>query len=529
MLRTMGRMGGRMGGGMRGHVAAASGRNGTAADIYSFAGTRFKQNVSVQTVPATYSYQVIESEFGTPDWETSELAFFFPTFYSLTTGATSHEIATTSTVIISGVSVFNGSSWATGSIVGGPITIDPATDTAGKWIEVTFGTAIPANQLVKLRFISQVQDGLTVAATGLLTGTERGMGFTSKAAADAYLTNGTQLSNANRAMCSPIACMAKGGDGRPSSLIIGDSIGYGVDATTSTLSATARNEIGYVQTGLDDNAATKRLPYLNMCVPGQKAQTWATSANIAKKLAILSQAVTLNGDISPCDQIISQHAHNDLGAANLSTMLGYYRDMYALFRAALGDAAMPVIQIEGLCNSTSSNNFADLAGQTPVNAANTYPSGLLWQFNEAAGGADGLGDAAATLRADGSIQDSIGAWRYGSYDTGSNRDKWKVLPFASTMAAAWSSGSPSLAAAPAIGDYLSFANGQERGLVTGVSGSGPYTATMAMFTGAISPTVASGSAVNAVMSGDGVHPGSYAHKNVLHQSIIDWKTARGHV
>lgn len=87
-----------------------------------------------------------------------------------------------------------------------------------------------------------------------------------------------------------------------------------------------------------------------------------------------------------------------------------------------------------------------MENQTHPSVLNAYPDGVRWQVNAAIGGADGLGDPAAILRADGSIQHSIAPWRYGSADTADERDKLRLLPFVTTVASAYG-GSGSIALA----------------------------------------------------------------------------------
>ncbi len=508
-----------------GHTSRWSKAATAAADLYQVGGTRFRQSTATLTVSATYVHQVIDVEFGTEPWVTTEHAFFFPTFYN-TLGGGTHETATTSKGVFKECLFLISGTWQAATIVGGPITIDPATDTVGKWIEVTTSYEVPANTLQRMRWVIEMDASATAPGSSTYYGNEKGQGYTTAGAASTAASSGTALNNTNSTKWFPCARMSKGGD-RDSVVIIGDSIGFGVDMASVAGACTARNEFGFISIGLDDNSTTQRIPYLNLCIAGQSPENYADNTKVGKKLAIMEQAVTLNGGQPVCQVLMSNHIHNAT-TATLSPLLTVFRNMYSLWKTALGNASMHVCQIECTPSTSTSDNWATDTNQTPT-AAVDYSTGIQWQFNEAVGGTDGLGDANATLRADGSIQSSIGIWRYCAGDTSTKRDKGAVQAFNTTLAADWSSGNPSLNASPAVGSVLSFGAKQEAAYVTAVSGSGPYTATVTIMSGAISPTITAGGNVRAVLAFDGVHPSAYAHKSVMHQGLIDWKTAQGYV
>ena len=205
--------------------------------------------------------------------------------------------------------------------------------------------------------------------------------------------------------------------------------------------------------------------------------------------------------------------------------MGRYYDLIA------STWAKPITQVEGIACTNSTDGFATLANQTPQSGY-VYPSatpGHLWFFN-ADVGTDGLPDAAAYYRAQGKIEDSIGAWRAMSADLLDDRDLQAVRPFATTLDSAYVSGSSiSTVAAPSVGMALQvpltaggFGTSRQ---VTAVTGSGPYTVTLS---GTVGGEAASANTVREA-PGDGVHPSGVVHRDVLAAEIVAWKSRRGFV
>lgn len=501
---------------------------GTSASRYSFTGAGFRQATQVWTVNASFPYQAYDQTIGTPDWTISDGYLFFPLYYGTTAG----EVATTATVTVEGVSFLIGGSWVAATVDNNvtPV-VDPAVPATqyGKWVRIT-GVTLPANTLVRMRVAQQMSAG-TVARSGLSHNTtlERGQGSASSLAAT--LTNNATLSNSNSQPCRPTAMMAKGGDGRPAVFILGTSIDFGQDQSTSPVFSDARGEVGYMSMGLDDNVSSKRIPYLNWAIPGQGTAQQGVASGCARQIWAIQQAVTLNGGEAPCDMLVCGHGTNSVSLG--TGLVQALRDLYTLWRTTLNKPTLPVMQTEMLPYPSSSDGFNSLANQAGSTASAVYPTGARWTTNAAIGGPDGLGDPAATLRADGSIQSSVGLWRASAYDLTTNRDKLKVRSFSTTLAAAWTTGaSLSMTDAPTVGMYLSVfdaTQGTETVLVTAVTGSGPYTVTVNHNTQPLpGGGMPSGSAVRDTWHGGGLHPGPNAHSDYK-AMIVGWKIAQGWV
>jgi hypothetical protein len=499
---------------------------GTSAARYSFAGTRFRQPTKAGTVNSGNPYQVTQFAFATPDYQLADPRFFFQTFYNLTSGASTHEVATTSPITIEGMSFLLDGVWVRADPTLFPITIDPAVDTVGKLLPAFTNIALPVNSLVQARIAWFGTGGMTVPGpeTTWGSGGEAARGGTSSMAD--FLTNGSSLNNSNATTMHPSMMVAKGGDGRPALLAIGDSIGFGQNSGVNGAMFSARGEFGYLGTGFDSNASSKRIPVYNMCVPGQSPGNWSTPANIAKKLALLQMVIDETG-AAPCDEIVNQHGTNSIsGTSTLTQLQDWTRATLANFRGVVGED-MPATQAEMIAYPASSNGYADLAGQS-VNTQNAYPGGVRWQFNASVGGADGLGDPAATLRADGTIQHSFAPWREGSYDTGANRDKLRILEPQTTLAADWSNASSFSSVLPfQVGDYVVAAGSStEEAMVTsGPSGTGPYSHGSALQSFPLT-TLPAGTPIRATMHGGGLHPGKTGH-DIYAASVVAYKQQRG--
>lgn len=492
---------------------------------YRAAGTRFRQATLGYAYNTAYPYQVDSQVFATGEWDISEFALFFPAFYNAPNGLM-HEIATTAAMRIEGISFLIDGTWQTATIAPGDEIVDPQIDGAGKWVRLS-GVTLPANTLIEMRKAFQFTREGTIPRDPAAASGESGRGGAASMAS--YLTTGS-LNNTNSNAWRAAGMIAKGGDGRPSLVVVGDSIGAGADQYTSSAYHSPRAEFGYVALGLDDNTDTKRISSLNLCVPGQKPEAYANREAISKKLEMLAKAKALNGGVSPVDEIICQHGTNSInGSITTPALLGYLRGTIGNIRSVVGET-VPATQIEMIAYPGSTDGYATVENQFHPSPQNVYPNGVRWQANAAIGGPDGLGDASAPLRADGTIQHSIAPWRYGSADTGNGRDKLKVLPFASTLAAEYASGSTvSLVNEPAVGDYLSFGapgGSYHYAIVRAVSGSGPYTCDLVWQGGRAAKPA--GTVVRATMHGGGLHPGPLAHV-MYAQAILDYKRQRGWV
>jgi len=510
----------------------------TSATRYSFMGTGMRWPNAGQATTAVY--MITEWWFGTPAYTTTDHRVFAPQFFSPTTGETS--LAAGASITIQGWSIETSPGvWVAcdGAADAGLVTIDNTT--AGSLLPRVQATLAP-NTMYRARiafFVSSA--GITIPrqnndALNAAGGSTRTQGQASSFFSR-LTTSGAALTNANGVAYVPAYMIAKGGDGRPAFLALGDSIGYGVNSSQVGAAWSNRNAFGYIERGMDDNTTTKRLALFNGCVPGQRpcaSGGWDYPSNWPLKIAALQAAYNVQ-NAWPFDFIISQHITNAVpytgydGGVLRVGMARYYTLLKTLFNK-------PITQIEGLPADSSTDGFQTVTNQTG-SSGKVYPSsdpGTMWYFN-ADVGTNGIPDASLYYRSNNFIEDSIGAWRYVSADTGANRGKWAVRPFSTTLAAAadQNATTASFTAAPTVGMTIYIAQTAGGFSTTGrnvkaVTGTGPYTVTFDATPFSGSGGSASGAIVQEAGS-EGLHPSPIVHRDVLVPAITDWKTRRGWV
>lgn len=523
--------------GARNGGGAAAPTGGTSATRYSFAATRFRIPTNTRQISGANNYLIQQFAFASPGYDVTNPRFYLPSFWQGANGGSSPETANANNIVIEGLSIKVGATWYSVPATNLPLTIDPTT-MPGALLDA-IPVTIPANTTLIGRvaynvpasgFLPTTTRATVFGGSGLVEGSE---GNTTtrfaKLTNDAALTNTLSHSDSYQ----PLYMVAQGGDGRPAIAIFGDSIGYGANEA-SGISAlwSNRGAYGYVARGLDDATATKRIACANFCIPGSRPLDIATrnSTFSAKKLDAIKAVYNATGEW-PFDEVISQHGTNSIaGATNYATLLAGMQTYLAILKT---ENSKPITQIELLPKATTTDGYATL-GNMACGAHDAYPSGQRWLLNTAIGGANGLGDPAATLRASGHIDGSFAPWLNGSYDLTTNRDKQKLRAFNTTLAAsaAQNATSFSMVASPALGEYLNIAytGGYADGHVTAITGSGPYTVTMAMTSNIGASGAPSAAVVRAQEHAlDGTHPGSLAHKDDYAQAVTGWKTARGWV
>lgn len=510
--------------------------SGTSASRYSLCGTGLRWPIASQS-QASNRFFTAEFFVGTPDYAVTDPRVFCPSFWSPASGATEQYIAGGASILLQGWSIETSPGvWTAcdGADGAGIATITNAG--AGVWLP-RIATTLTANSMYRARLCFVVSaNGVAIprvqaqGSSAAPYGQERGQGSTSSLFAK--LADNVALTNANAIFYIPSMMIAKGGDGRPAVLALGDSIGYGIGDDTASGAWGARKTFGFVERGLDSNAGAKRFGYHIMAIPGQGAcrndgTGWDFAANWAGKRAALA-AVNTEYGAWPFDLVLSQHITNSIAytadGGDLRVGMGRYYDLLA------STWGKPVTQIEGIPASTSTDGWATLANQTP-NSGKGFPTanlGHMWTFN-ADVGSDGLHDATRHYRTAGKIEDSIGAWR-AINSANDDRDLWPPEAFATTLAGAYVSGNTIVtAAAPEVGswvavqlDTLAWSAARQ---VTAVTGSGPYTVTL-------SGTLASGAAIGKPVRntpGDGLHPSTPIHRDRLAPEIAAWKARRGWV
>lgn len=514
-------------------------------EALSFIGTGLRLPTASLTRSGN-NYVAGDMAMGMPDYDVDEIWFFFPTFFCNTTA----EVDCPNGYTIEGIGTrASGGARTPGLIDGGSdaIVIDPSETVTqnGKWIRFTPAAPIPAGTTQVFSFAQFIPDGTyprsrggTVATSSIFGGTtkdERSQGSTSSLLST--LSGSSNYSGSNGNPVWPAAAMARKPAGVPSALILGTSIDYGAHQTGNIAFFTDRHAWGYMEMGLDDNQSSERIQALNWAIPSwghESTGTTKSQADVtacARQLWAMERAREINGGRPLVDMIWSGHGTNTSG--NQTQLRADYRLLFSVWRDAVGTAETPCYQAEMLPYPSSTDGFATLVNQT-VPANFTYPTGVRWQINADIGGADGLGDAAANLRADDTIQGSFAPWRISAADLDDDRDKLSVRAFNTTLAADYSgSGSLSLTAAPPVGDYLSLVGGGNTAgfIVTSVTGSGPFSVTGVFFNGN-GTAFTTGAALRSIWHDiGGLHPGPFAHRAYALQddegSVVNFKIALG--
>jgi hypothetical protein len=463
---------------------------------------------------------------------------FCPSFWSPTAGGETR---------IAGGQSINIQGWSIETSAGVWTVCDGASDagialvnnaSAGQWLpKVTATLTANTTYRARMTFIvsaTSVNIPRNTAQAGVSAagGQERTEGSTSTRFAR-LSTTGANLSNSGGVFYKPAMMIALGGNGSPSVLVLGDSIGYGVSGTIAQATWTARNEFGYITTALDDNTSTARLAYHNMCIPGQRpcgVAGWDVAANWQGKLDALLAVNTEYGAL-PFDIIINQHITNAVPYSNdggdLKIGMGRY---FGILQTNF--PSKPIYQVECLPAVASTDGYQTLANQS-AQTGYAFPTanlGHAWTFNADVGGADGLGDPAAYYRANNFIAGSIAPWRLSSADLANDRDLFAIRPFTTTLTSAYVSGNSIVCAdAPTVGEIINMQ--QDAGgfgglrVVLTVTGTGPFTVGLS---GSAGTAAAIGRTVKATAT-DTIHPSPILHNGVLRTSLINWKTSMGYV
>lgn len=501
---------------------------GTSVSRYSFAGTNMRIPTNNRSVGTTNLYHVAQFIWGSPAYATNNIRFFLPNFWETNTAfvANSNAITIEALGIDIGGTVYTASS---GKLVASDGSLSdvtfPATIPAGAsgiWVDaINVPGGIAANTVYKGRVAYNApSNGVVptqVKAVSLGQGSQGGT--TTQAALVSAANYSANLSTANTHsdIYLPTLCVATGGDGREALIVIGDSIGYGANESGSTTTWSTRGEFGYVSRGLDDNSTTKRIAHANIACPGHGPANWQT-ATYWSLIRFAIQAVNTMHGAFPFDRILSQHGTNSIGTSGFNAMMQNY---WTTLATELGNK--PITQIAMLPYPASTDGYATLANQTP--AANNGIGQNRWNFNDAL--------AAGTFSPQ--VQDFFEPWRKVSYDLTTNRDKLRIpgmgdLTYNTTVASDYSgSGTISLTAQPTIGMTLSFGPGTFTAFVSAVTGTGPYTATIAPVGGSLTAVTAGTSVREILHDGGGLHPSATTHRDRLTPSVIEWKTARGWV
>ena len=298
------------------------------------------------------------------------------------------------------------------------------------------------------------------------------------------LSGGSVSNTASGQYYGPSVIVARGNDGRLVPLIFDNSIGFGEDETASL--ADARANFGFWQRGLDENSVGPRLPYMNFAVPG--AQLQAQSSLAAGKFKhrdyiLRSVSTGLPFDLALAGDENEASTDSVVWRQHIDNALDWINATYGV-PCATRTMLPKVSYVNNKPGTTLADQIPALDARLDTNSglvANVAPAIICFQIGEA-------------------------------YHDAGTPSKWKVRPFTTTLAAAYSgTGTLSLSDAPVLGENLVFNDGSAGVVISTViarSGYGPYTVTCNNPV----PALANGAMVNATQTdGDGRHPSTAAN------------------
>lgn len=342
-----------------------------------FAATRLALMDSTWSPSASQLHEVSRIFFATPAYKVQRLRFHFSNWQVNIGGTTPAEIANTNAQVIEGAYLecgglfqeikFGGNSGITlasgGESSGGGVWSDPTP------------VQVAVNQNCFVRTASSVASGATRIG-GYSPGSYTPNGLMgegvmySGSTLSAFLTQGqiVGVSPHNTVAFGPDSMVAEGNDGRPVVLIVGDSISIGVGSAIFD----ARGNIGYMERGLDEAALSTRMPYGNFGVSGALYITESPmSSNWTNRLAMLASLPNV-----PFTTVWSELGINDIRnnteawPTPLQTnMQAWWTDINTNF------SGVPLVQSTvGPCTT---GTFGTLPGQS-VAAQCATPSGQLF-------------------------------------------------------------------------------------------------------------------------------------------------------
>lgn len=485
-----------------------------------FAGTRLVIATLANPVIASgFEYQYSYLLVGTPDRSINTLSVYFPNWRRQQSAGSPTEVSPGNTITINATVQVGATIYPVlFSGVVGPYTL---ADGAGLW--ASCDVSIPAGSIFYVRTESQGAIGATRIGMGRPY-TNQGEGIIHLAAQDTGYLDGTKTpsgigASGNIYAYGPTAVVAKGWDGQPVALIIGDSIAWGNDDNAANnRSFDARGNMGYIQRGLDSQTGG-RMSFGNIAVPGMTSLLQDTAAEIPKTLAMLEDPIFGVGASyrPPWTAMLCEMGVNNFdtstGASrypspvktNLEAHIAFWKARYP---------GQPFVQttLTPRANSTALYNWTDPLQQTPVGTDGTSPNGR-WAFNDdlRAGNVAGV---TAYIDVEPHFSDPT------------NRDRWAAGPISTTLSANASAlaTTVSLPIALTPGENACFEPGvatAENRTVISVTGSGPYIHTISS---GLTSAHANGSAVKTRKTTDGVHPNTTA-SIAASQAVIDAKLA----
>lgn len=445
--------------------------NPLAAGPFMFASNRMGYSGQRTAATASTQYQVDFTTFDSAPYDQICPKFLFQGFYC--DNQTTFEHSLGNDVLHQGV-VLEIAGTRYPLTVGGSASF---TVTDGSWVWTDDNSiVIPANTKFRVGVATYVPTG-AYRLTPFRTNATDGDGFKAGSAdVSSYLTSGTLSATPNTWQSGPVLMLAKGWQAAgqpPVPLLIGDSILKGGNDDNYW------NEnpriTGDIARAINDNSSSTRYAYANLGVPGV---AYFGQSLFAKRFQILSDAGW------PFTSIVSEMGINN---SNATTAISGW-PAWGAFLKTMGNK--PIIQTTMLPKVTlgaANLETTTLANQT----VNSFESFNNWVRAKSDPNMDGFID------------------RGGIVESAAGSGLWAVPGFSTTLAAAYTAGQlqVTLTASPPIGCSLVLDPGlstyKHLGIVTAVSGTGPYVATIAKNA---SSSFASGVTATACLSNDGLHP-----------------------
>lgn len=508
---------------LSGSTSGGAATGGTSASRYSFFGTGMRfpiGNASARRATNTNTRYRSGTKLGSPGYATTNPRFFMPGFITDSAGT---ETTCSADVVVESVSIKISGVWYS--------ALNPGTCTAGTLgvlLAPIAGVTIPADTLFDFEIIYTAPASTSTVFACQTKGVAYPTGNDFCQGSTGAITIGATPSNSggHSDIWLPSYGIALGGDGREAHLITGNSLGYGAEQNQCW---DARRNFGGISRGLDDNTTSKRIAHANMCISGTPPPQLRTA------ITLKANAIKLVYDeygYWPFDRQIDEHGHN----AAQATAVADTKTWLTLGRSEWGK---PITKAELCADPNSTDGWQTLANQS-LPASWDFATGSHWAINKATS-TNGIADAAATWRADGTIDDSFAPWLNTSYDTTTNRDKHKVTGVTTTItnAIAGGAGIPTTldvgsTASLALGDNFIIDNGQAADSGTNPPAWGTIVAILnatqvTIVAGRNAPGTghAAGSTLSVTyFDGTGTHPSSNTYKNLYAAAVVSWKIAK---
>jgi hypothetical protein len=295
------------------------------------------------------------------------------------------------------------------------------------------------------------------------------------------------------AAIGPAMSIAKGWDGSPVYLLVGDSIGAGQADYDFVL----RGVVGYLERGLDDEFHSRRRNFATLAVPGTKPDDQASVEPGEYQLRFQALRSIPN---RPFNEIISEMGQNSpsIAGSSLAAFQEVESRWWGFWHAACAGCTIFQTTFPAHAGATNNTSWTTVADQTT-----DYPTGMRWQASDWFRN----GPLPAYVKVLDVTPAFVEATRPGV---------WQTSSWVGTIAADVARGDVRVMVkaglAPTIGDALVIGPGtatvEARNIVE-LAGSGPWT--VALNWGVSNPH-ATGDATALAYTVDGTHPTSTLHK-----------------